>query len=103
MEQTSHPTFQLEYTDAKGNTKVYPLKDGENTIGRLDTCDVFVEEKSVSRVHAVITIAEGRVTIRDLESKNHTFVAGARIRSEVELKPGNALMFGLLRLRFSAK
>ena len=51
---------------------------GEVVIGRDAGCDVRIDDRSLSRRHAVLRIAE-RITIEDLGSSNGTFVAGQRL------------------------
>jgi pSer/pThr/pTyr-binding forkhead associated (FHA) protein len=55
----------------------------------------------VSRRHACIRIADDRVTIEDLESKNGTYVRGDRIASTIALNEGDELRLrsALLTLR----
>jgi two-component system, NtrC family, response regulator AtoC len=52
------------------------------SIGRDATCDIVVDDPSVSRRHAELDIVQ-LPTITDLGSRNGTFVGGVRIRSEV--------------------
>ncbi|HEX3478758.1 MAG TPA: sigma 54-interacting transcriptional regulator [Kofleriaceae bacterium] len=51
---------------------------GEVVIGRDAGCDVRIDDRSLSRRHARLRIAE-RITIEDLGSSNGTFVAGQRL------------------------
>ena len=55
------------------------LYAGENSVGRAWDCRVVITANTVSRRHALITIDDCSFTIRDLESKNGTFVDGQRI------------------------
>ena len=74
--------------------KTYPLIEGENIIGRADECNVSLKLASISRRHASVTIDGGRVTLRDLGSKNGAFVKGRRIRKEAELNEGEEFRLG---------
>ena len=69
---------------------------GELKIGRAKHCDLVVEHASVSRVHAAIEIAEGRVLVRDLGSQNGTRVAGRKLGKDetTPLKPGVVVEMG---------
>jgi two-component system response regulator AtoC len=59
----------------------HPLKEaGTLTIGRSSQCDIEVDDRSISRRHAVLSVGE-TVTIEDLGSANGTFVRGQRIAS----------------------
>lgn len=63
------------------------------TIGRED-CDVLLPDPEVSRNHARMTMASGRVVVEDLGSRNGTFVNGARIEGATALSEGDLLVFG---------
>ncbi|MBE9228775.1 FHA domain-containing protein [Phormidium sp. LEGE 05292] len=56
------------------NQEIYELRPGENTIGREKDNTIIINDPSVSRHHAKITISENLVTIKDLKSRNCTFV-----------------------------
>ncbi|MFL5350372.1 MAG: FHA domain-containing protein [Hyalangium sp.] len=65
--------------------------------GRLPDCDVVLEEGSVSKQHAVLrwNEAEKRCTVKDLGSRNGTFLNGTIIMNrEVTLKDGDILSVG---------
>jgi len=72
----------------------FTLKSGENLVGRALDCDVCVDDPSVSRHHACITVTGSTVKLKDLKSKNHTFLNGERIRKEVEITAGDEITFG---------
>jgi adenylate cyclase len=68
-------------------------------VGRAETCDLKLDDPSVSRRHARITDEGGLYFIQDLGSKNGTIVNG-RPADRVELKTGDAIAIGKYRLRF---
>lgn len=57
----------------------HPLYEGENLVGRAQDCRVVITANTISRRHALITIYDDSFSIRDLDSKNGTFVDGQRI------------------------
>ena len=61
-------------TDPKAR-EFLPLKPTA-TMGSDESNDFVIRDGSVSRRHAVISLAEGRLRIRDLGSTNGTFVNG---------------------------
>lgn len=65
-------------------------------IGKSPENDFVINNPTVSRNHAILTVADdGRCArLRDLGSKNGTFVNGNRIDKEVEVGPGSQLRFG---------
>jgi len=85
--------FSIRF-EADGPPDPMPLPEGERVVGRSRSADITVESRSVSRRHAVLAVSGGRVTLRDLESRNHTFVNGERITDETQLEPGARLRFG---------
>ncbi|MCQ3972730.1 MAG: hypothetical protein DPW09_04695, partial [Anaerolineae bacterium] len=51
-----------------------------STIGRAPQCDIVVDSKAVSRLHARIERNGPRYLLHDLHSANGTFVNGRRLR-----------------------
>lgn len=66
-------------------------------IGRSAECHLRPNSEKVSRHHCVFLLADGRVTIRDLGSRNGTLVNGEKIIGEVELTKGDRLEIGPLQ------
>src|SRR4051794_20907544 len=79
--------------------KVFRLVPGTYCLGRSLECDLVVSNETVSRRHAEITVGEAGVQVRDLGSRNGTFVGGKRI-SECAVNPGDLLCFGKVGFRF---
>ena len=72
----------------------FVLAPGVNSIGREPNCAVCINDASVSRGHARITIKENEVIIEDLKSKNGTQVMGELITRPTPLKDGDEVEFG---------
>jgi DNA-binding CsgD family transcriptional regulator len=72
---------------------VYVLRRSGQVVGRSPICDVRIEHPSVSRTHADIRFGRGIWLIRDLGSKNGTFVDGERI-DHAALESGSTVRFG---------
>ncbi len=70
------------------------LRSGEVTIGRSRGCGVVLRDPSVSRGHALLSVAGGRVTLQDLRSSNGTYVNGRRIDAETPLAEGDRVVIG---------
>lgn len=94
--------FVLDVKSPTGS-KAYDMKEGENTIGREASCDIFIEDSSMSRKHAVIVLKSGEFTINDLGSKNGTFLGSEKVSTERKLRPGDDLQFGNITARLSGK
>jgi len=72
----------------------HDLREGTNIVGRDYDAAIRIEHTSVSRRHAAIVVAAGRITVEDLGSRNGTFVKGVRIHAIADIASGDALRFG---------
>jgi pSer/pThr/pTyr-binding forkhead associated (FHA) protein len=72
----------------------YVLMEGVNTIGRDPNSTVCVNDASVSRNHARITLAGEVATLEDLASKNGSAVMGNTIKEPTVLNDGDEIEFG---------
>src|SRR5260370_37783065 len=62
-------------------------------LGRSSGCDLVVDDPSISRKHAEIRIRHGRLFLKDLQSRNGTFVDGQPIQA-TEVAQGQVVRFG---------
>jgi len=76
-----------------GTRLSFDLGEGEHVIGASEGCDLPLVATGVSRRQAGLVVADGALTIRDLDSKNGTFVNGRRI-DELEVDEGDWIGFG---------
>lgn len=76
-----------------------PLHAGANILGRDASADITIDDATVSRRHASITIAAA-VTLEDLDSKNGTFVGGERLSQPVLLDHGQTFVLGDAAIEF---
>jgi pSer/pThr/pTyr-binding forkhead associated (FHA) protein len=66
------------------------------TIGRSIDCDVVLPKRQVSRHHAEIERDDGGYLLRDLGSKNGTYVNGEKVQGEpYRLKDGDEIQIAL--------
>jgi pSer/pThr/pTyr-binding forkhead associated (FHA) protein len=65
-------------------------------IGRADDCHIKPQSDAISRKHCVIITTENEVVVRDLNSRNGTFVNGERVGEEAVLLTGDQLRVGPL-------
>jgi len=66
--------------------------------GRHEQSDLLLDDVSVSRHHALFTrTASGRITLRDLNSLNGTYVNGKRVE-ETTLHSGDEVQIGKYKL-----
>jgi pSer/pThr/pTyr-binding forkhead associated (FHA) protein len=76
-----------------------PLEGERLTIGQSSSNDLPLPfDRTVSRVHAVLERVASRWCVRDLGSRNGTFVNGERIWGERPLRSGDEIRVGGVRL-----
>lgn len=85
--------------DGGGLGEVFPLRAGENAVGREAGDVTFPGDRYVSARHARLLVTEEGVTLTDLGSSNGTFV---KVLGTVELSPGDQLLIGTQLLRVDA-
>ena len=79
--------------------ETFEPKVGRTLIGRSPECDIFLDDVTVSRKHAVLVREDSEFTIEDQGSLNGTFVNRARIES-ARLRDGDEVQIGKYRLVF---
>jgi transcriptional regulator with GAF, ATPase, and Fis domain len=72
---------------------VIPLPQGEYWVGRQASNDLQLEDTAVSRRHCLFNRLGEACTLKDLDSRNGTFVTGTPV-TEQELKPGDEIRIG---------
>lgn len=72
----------------------FELSEGESLVGRSRSCQVVVKDPSVSRSHALLTLREGALTVKDLSSSNGTYINGKRVQGQTDLAAGDRLTLG---------
>lgn len=80
-----------------------PLTKERVLVGREEgSCDLVINDSSVSRRHAYILFEEGGWFVEDLESRNKTFVNQEAIppNKRVGVQDGNTLHFGFYAVEF---
>jgi len=74
---------------------------GERTsIGRSPDCEIFLDDVTVSRQHALLLEEDGTFTIQDEGSLNGTFLNRRRIESAAQIEDGDEIQIGKYRLTF---
>ncbi len=79
--------------------EVFSAARERTTIGRSPDCDVFLDDVTVSRRHAILVHSESRYLLQDQGSLNGTFLNRRRIES-AELADGDEAQIGKYRLTF---
>ncbi|XP_071576038.1 uncharacterized protein Mu2 isoform X2 [Temnothorax nylanderi] len=82
----------------------YQIKAGIVKIGRLGSCDIVINDKTVSRLHAEIEASGGKgsIWISDLNSTPGTKLNNTRLRPTrlYELKDGSIIEFGAVHATY---
>ena len=78
-----------------GSQKVFSLPSSITVIGRRHDCDLRIPLNSVSRRHCQFSINNESLKIRDLDSRNGTYLNGKRIE-EAKVQPGDYIKIGTL-------
>ncbi len=95
---------EVDLNDAGGNALLrmvrgpqvgltYPLSKGETTIGRNPNCDIFLNDMTVSRMHATIYREGDTAVIEDAESYNGVWVNNQSVERKA-LTPGDFIQLG---------
>jgi pSer/pThr/pTyr-binding forkhead associated (FHA) protein len=95
---------QIHIPDSNPRLDLLPLwvREGQTRIGRGAECELVLNSREVSRVHARIEAWDGIFRIMDEGSSNGTYVNGRRVRRK-ELKVGDVLRFGDREFRFAGE
>ncbi len=98
LKPESAPVAALLVSLRDGETgDLYETKGDRVLVGRGRDCDVQLtrdDDTSVSRNHLEIVLVEGRVLLRDLGSRNGTFVNGAKLVGDHQLQLRDCIRFG---------
>jgi serine phosphatase RsbU (regulator of sigma subunit) len=76
----------------------FPLREGIQTIGRASDCDIALVSASVSKRHAQIELSGTQIHVRDLGSKNGTFVNKNPAKTDTPIRHGDTLSLGSLHM-----
>jgi pSer/pThr/pTyr-binding forkhead associated (FHA) protein len=79
-----------------GTRRVVSLPSSVTVIGRRADCDLYAPLMSVSKRHCQLNCDQGVLRIRDLGSRNGTYLNGDRINGEAEIKAGDRVKIGSL-------
>jgi len=74
----------------------WEIEPGEHSIGRKSSCELCVNDKTVSRKHAVIVLDPDGKTCRLIDNGSHngTFVNGDKLEGTIDIQPGDRIQFG---------
>lgn len=94
----------LVIQSGKHKGRKIPLRaEGEFVIGRDPECDLRLGSTDVSRRHCSLALGRTGVTVRDLDSRNGTFIDGFLIQGSGLLRPGSVLKVGPMEFLLPGK
>lgn len=70
------------------------VSDGDVVLGRSHSAGVRIDEETVSRSHALLSLREGRAVVRDLGSSNGLFVNGRKVAGQAPVADGDTIGLG---------
>ncbi len=74
--------------------QVIPVLYWENSIGRSRSCDIVLNDATVSRAHAVLFRRESGWLVTDTNSRSGTFLNGKKVRQNAPVLPGDVITVG---------
>lgn len=88
---------------AVSGSQQFNLRRFTTRIGRNHDNDIILNNDRVSRYHAEIIREDDVITVVDIQSRNGVWLNGQRIKTSVELKPGDKLRIGRQEFTFVVK
>jgi len=101
MPQHARP-YCLVVTKGPHVSECFYLESDRMSIGRDPRSELFLNDRTVSRDHAVITKADGSFALEDVGSLNGTYVNG-EVVDAAELKEGDEIQIGTFHLLFTSR
>src|SRR5579883_2574966 len=88
--------MDVTLTIAQGTSRArrIRLRSAETIIGREKGCDLRIPSAEVSRRHCLLSYANGRLTVEDLDSSNGTYVNEVRVEGRAPVHAGDRLQIG---------
>ncbi len=71
------------------------------SIGRDPDNDIVIPEQFVSHHHAILYKYNGQFILKDLGSRNHSYVNDQLLTGSVVVKPGDVIRIGMVTLKFT--
>ena len=90
----------LKVVGGKNDGRLIKINVPEFVIGRGDTAHLRPQSDLVSRAHCSILVQDGKVVLRDLESRNGTYLNDERLEGEQVITLGDRLRVGRLQFEF---
>ncbi|MDF3129132.1 FHA domain-containing protein [Kiritimatiellaeota bacterium B1221] len=94
MTADSQPSqLRIRYTDPDGKLTELLLAEQPITVGRSPDADIITLDERASRMHCSIRIWDGEYYVKDLKSKNGTYLNHQKVEM-AKIKPGDKIRLG---------
>ena len=90
----------LKVVGGKNDGRLIAINVPEFVIGRGETAHLRPQSDLVSRAHCSVLVADGKVGLRDLGSRNGTFLNDERLEGEQQVTIGDRFRVGRLQFEF---
>jgi adenylate cyclase len=87
------PTLEVLSTPVSLKSKLFPLKQGANLLGRERGCDIEIPDPRISSRHCIVMVEGDQVEFIDQNSTNGIFLNDERVR-KAKWTPGMTLILG---------
>ncbi len=95
MNEEKNQPLLVIYKGTLAGTR-WPIDKDTVTMGRASDCEIVLAERQISRYHARLEADDEGYLLRDLGSKNGTFVNGERVRGQpYRLRDGDEVSLAL--------
>ena len=103
MQELGNSPLLVVYKGALAGSR-WPVSGKAMTLGRAQDCDIVLPERQISRYHARIEQDDSGYLLRDLGSKNGTYVNGEAVRGQpYRLRDGDEIeLAAVLQMGFVA-
>jgi hypothetical protein len=92
------PRIEVEVRSRTNGTRSFELPLGRYRVGKLDSCDIVIDDAWISREHLELNVSERDVCATDLGSTNGSYCNGARFRDRI-LETDTSIVIGRSTLR----
>ena len=101
-ERPGNPNAALVMIYGMDLGRKFDLVQPVTVIGRSTKADIQVDQESISRQHAEVLVEGTKVSVRDLESTNGTYVNDEPVEGKYQLRHGDFVKIGRTILKFLA-
>ena len=92
-EESQTSQLRIRYTDPDGKITELLLAEQPITVGRSPDADIITLDERASRMHCSVRIWDGEYYVKDLKSKNGTYLNHQRVEM-AKIKPGDKIRLG---------